>query len=1298
MVALLQSGLGQDAVPDRIYAEKVREQNVTTTQGYTPLGNRSDANRFGEDGSAALVDLAGLVMWKTSNGVVRTIPDSTKARPLFVTDSECVVWMNAFEPNQSDRFPLEVGYYRLDSQTGNMQTTFFALDGTAIAQTPQITDPTFPFGLITFGETQFDGTIGTGDSAENDGNFWYYRLTWDGGLQNLREVFEPELNDLLGEIFDVNPNDDETPQPFDATGFEMVGCGDDGSYVLRFFDDIREQLGLIWVDSEGNFELLDEPDAYRSIRTTNTDIVLAPAYPTTGSHLHFTRTPDSKGPPVRATITRPAGRSTIPMLYWGPLGKATYIYEFASPNLITQSRLVEGAYVDEVTFTLPAATVALDAPSAAVVAINSSEGNLVDQDESLPATAVIRGLRTTGVSPRSCFLWLHQGTPGFNFDPSPFSAVSLSTSADAIANELKVQQANPSTFAPSAPSGGDFSFVGHSVTANPTGYPLLVSRNQLVYSEDSFKSNTDSGARPPVKLRHYNNTASGVTVRYGNVTYTGIRRAPIVNLLPFTSESAEPSPIPGNHVVIPAAHNTEPRNWRFSTYLKRATSNNSFDIFDFKLGDSSIADIDSDGIVSALEDSPYYIVPGNFTYDQALADAPLHGGVLADLTTVPADLLIAARAVRYQLDREASRFGSRIHLPSTGLWLAGVEQAGPPRALLPRHLAPDLTVGTSGSVSTLRGGYLLKLPATDRYEPDADGDNLVDGAEVHKTFTSPTAANFTSVPSEPRYDPSTDGLGHYAGVIHGPLGQELAGLELSVAKAGKYTGRLLGPLGAVSFRGVLGEEDAIGYIRLTYGASMVDGEFQLIRVGSSWGIEGQFVGLNASQGTPGYWPRQSRPASFKLVKKLTSTTEAGIYTVTLPSTGFIGTPAGDGYASINLAWNGSAKLTGRLANNVPVSWKGSLLEDGRFAVAAFGSRMAGTSAVGNLFLRTNAKFNLRTPTREESDVDGVIAAATKTNSTAAGYDVFVSAYGSVLSPVGFAQMPAFTEYATTSNNVRLDFQAGSMPSRAFIATWDTKGKIYAPLTQTLGALKMQFDRRSGLVSGRVSYNDPGRGYANTRAESYAVMLQKSGEIRGFYATGPQFGKFEITPNYGGNPAPITSIAPGSRGLGAEGGAFDVTVVSSEPWEVVVPADARAWVTVDTIFGYGDGRIAVSVLPNFSALDRTAVLKIAGKSLSITQSRNRTVAGVVISPARQVWPGAGGNYPVYVSSPGGFSSDLVNGQSFDNRGYDWVTVTPVVVGGVVTSTTVTLERNAGGFPRTAQVVIAGRLHEIVQGPI
>ena len=353
---------------------------------------------------------------------------------------------------------------------------------------------------------------------------------------------------------------------------------------------------------------------------------------------------------------------------------------------------------------------------------------------------------------------------------------------DSSVASLEAQQANPVLF---PATGQSFSVVGHSIAAVPSGHPLLVSSNQLVFWENANSNAIDDGSRPLVVVNHYNNNAAGIDVRYLGTTYNSIRVSPIIRLLDFTSPD---NPVlPGKQVAIPPTFSNEARLWKILTFEK--TSANSMRAIEFKLNDGNSADIDRDGIVSLLENNPYVVVPGSFTYPEAQADALLRGGVLAQLG-VPAALASAQTAVRYRMNLEAAEFGTRIPLPVSGLWIDG-----------PQYLSRALAVMPGGSPTQLRGGYLMVREQTDPFEADIDGDNLVDGAELEETLTSATAANFAfGAPTVPDFtDPTL--LGNFEGIVHGPLGTNIGVLSLRISRGGRYSGKLIGPFGSLAARG-----------------------------------------------------------------------------------------------------------------------------------------------------------------------------------------------------------------------------------------------------------------------------------------------------------------------------------------------------------------------------------------------------------------------------------------------------------------------------------------------------------------
>jgi hypothetical protein len=67
---------------------------VTIPETFAPFGNRTNFNRYGDDGSAMLVDVNGVVLWQDAQGTVHRVENSEQATPLIVSDSEAIVWTN----------------------------------------------------------------------------------------------------------------------------------------------------------------------------------------------------------------------------------------------------------------------------------------------------------------------------------------------------------------------------------------------------------------------------------------------------------------------------------------------------------------------------------------------------------------------------------------------------------------------------------------------------------------------------------------------------------------------------------------------------------------------------------------------------------------------------------------------------------------------------------------------------------------------------------------------------------------------------------------------------------------------------------------------------------------------------------------------------------------------------------------------------------------------------------------------------------------------------------------------------
>lgn len=210
--------------------------DVAVTSPYTPYGDKNDLNRYGNDGSAAIVEASGMIIWRTSDGVYRQLPNSTFAKPLFVTNSECVIWQNAFSEGTEDENgdivtdPV-IAYFRVDSASGALRQ-FQSHDlGTPI-DTPTITSTSVPFMFVA-----------------TDGNVW--RLT-----------STPLEHQLLGTY---------------ASGFDkLVAASTDGSVMARSGDT------LVWIRNDGKMQELTLPttadvvlDAIRPVELSATRFVFS---------------------------------------------------------------------------------------------------------------------------------------------------------------------------------------------------------------------------------------------------------------------------------------------------------------------------------------------------------------------------------------------------------------------------------------------------------------------------------------------------------------------------------------------------------------------------------------------------------------------------------------------------------------------------------------------------------------------------------------------------------------------------------------------------------------------------------------------------------------------------------------------------------------------------------------------------------------------------------------------------------------------------------------------------------------
>ena len=98
-----------------------------------------------------------------------------------------------------------------------------------------------------------------------------------------------------------------------------------------------------------------------------------------------------------------------------------------------------------------------------------------------------------------------------------------------------------------------------------------------------------------------------------------------------------------------------------------------------------------------------------------------------------------------------------------------------------------------------------------------------------------------------------------------------------------------------------------------------------------------------------------------------------------------------------------------------------------------------------------------------------------------------------------------------------------------------------------------------------------------------------------------------------------------------GGSGSVTVSTTTgcPWSVSTDA---AWITVSSNFsGARSGVVTFSVLPNFSSVPRTATIRAAGQSLTVTQAGVPCTYTLGAAAGLVTFPAAGGSVPVPITA-------------------------------------------------------------------
>ena len=158
---------------------------ISVSATWTPVLQRTDQTKWGDDGSAVYADANGLLLWRNKDGVVRVIPNSSKAIPLLVSNQKVIVWHNAFNNlldtppgNGAGIDPLEIHLYRATTNGGTALDKIISdganqkISGTNVNATAPITTTSQAYHLVT---KDVDRT-------------YLYRLTFTGDVQAVTTI------------------------------------------------------------------------------------------------------------------------------------------------------------------------------------------------------------------------------------------------------------------------------------------------------------------------------------------------------------------------------------------------------------------------------------------------------------------------------------------------------------------------------------------------------------------------------------------------------------------------------------------------------------------------------------------------------------------------------------------------------------------------------------------------------------------------------------------------------------------------------------------------------------------------------------------------------------------------------------------------------------------------------------------------------------------------------------------------------------------------------------------------------
>jgi len=1146
------------------------DQTVTIDQSMAQFGQRPTSVKTGEDGSAVLRDANGALIWIDRVGQAVRVPNTGLADALFVTNSELVVWDNRYnipaDALGNDTESL-VTIHRRDAAGVLTSSPQITLDGTVV-ETPQVTPLTYTLNILTYKRWD-DGAESIQDvNTVNEGvttvttqpvNAWdrmelnFYTLTWEGQAK-LVEIPSPSIPRFasIGAV-------PVTPTP--------IGYGSDGSMAFNFIRAAQDRFAA-------------------TENVANGDVVTVTGWLSNTGLISYL--------PNRTTAVGHVSNNRL-------IG--------FTPGSFTAAFIAEDGTVLAPESNIPAVVRDIRR-SGTVTTLNVLQRLETPGEVLLPFNTYTKvgapvHMYMTDVSNRSVVLYngdrtiVKQGT-----------SVILPSGAEIAPDATFVRNALDGSLLLKPNDSGTDLFWIRSTVGTPSVLPTLLRPFALrgsLAALPMFVNNSEAVA--------WNNGRAAVgalgvipSASISHVTWDTIRQAAIFRSLT--------PPIEGRHVVntpqvvldpetegwfVHTFEKSDPRSALVRTYrLAKALSSDRDkdglpDSIEMVLGtDPSDPDSDNDGLTDGDELYPYYVIDGQFTWEEAVADAIAKGGKLAEVKNRDAYLAMVKRfdgRVMGNLWLGASDSvsesswvwqdgtalsGANWTAASTPSWASFYSQPG--GQFIPWAAGrPNNANNADGLILTNerrfedrpileRRGYLIEYAKTSPTNRDSDGDGMLDSDEI-QNGTNPLAVEpFTGIPnftplglnnSEAPLVPFRDAGLAYHGLVFDSKQGHVFHMTMNVSGRGAFSSSLRGLTGGArgTFKGSL---NASGYYISAAPSGLPNVtslELLLKKDAGVWMVVGRAMTSTGDQ-----LGIELRPAKYGKSNPY----PAGRITMALPLLSALVDrgPQGAGVAVGSISRVGQVALTMHLPDGGRSTYSGPILSGDNLALFGLSNSLNRSVLLGPVDMAANSV---------DRDFGGFVrfysGAAPAGTRYSSGFEQIRTVVGAryVAPARGFFAVRGF---ASIPRNASFNFQGGDFSGVSKISTWGINNKLTIQGSPTDSG-RASFAAATGLLTYSYTLTDAVREMVNANAKANAVVIQKSAKVEGYYTSGLSDGMFTVTPHDGGDVPSTTMIAPFKRDVGVEGLIYDVAVDSPGQWELVFPLQpvgSEIWVSAEIIRG------------------------------------------------------------------------------------------------------------------------------------